>query len=384
MIDEHILVPPRWRRGLALDRVVVALAALGIEFFFASPSSVLIRLLLVLFLVYSILATYWRNVQRSTYALLSVLLDCIFFLICATIQSPYVGWLSAFFYLYLIVSVVLFRPWRHVLTMGIALPILFSLVSPGQTERFLPVFVAAGILGLITARHRQFLFERLVNSSRQAALFRSESEKAREAERDRIAADFHDGPQQSFISLQMRLEVLRRILDRDPEAAKQELAQLQELVRSQVAEVRAFVRGMRPVDLDGAGLSATVSRLVDRFEKDSGITATFSGNGEVKMEDSEVARELVQIVREALHNTQKHAGATRVAVGIESANGRVELSVQDDGSGFPFAGSYSLEELDLLRLGPASIRRRVRGLGGEMTLDSQPGLGASLRIRIPA
>jgi len=54
-------------------------------------------------------------------------------------------------------------------------------------------------------------------------LFRSESEKARQAERERIAADFHDGPQQSFISLQMRLEVLRRLLEQDPEAARREL-----------------------------------------------------------------------------------------------------------------------------------------------------------------
>ena len=60
-----------------------------------------------------------------------------------------------------------------------------------------------------------------------------------------------------------------------------------------------------------------------------------------------------------------------------------ELSIEDDGTGFPFSGAYTLDELDLLRLGPISIRRRVQIIGGEMMLDSQPGKGASLKIRVP-
>ena len=88
------------------------------------------------------------------------------------------------------------------------------------------------------------------------------------------------------------------------------------------------------------------------------------------------------MLREALHNVQKHAGATRVAVALEKTDRGLEISIDDNGHGFAFAGSYSLEELELLRLGPTSIKRRVRTLGAEMLLDSKPGQGAGLRIRL--
>jgi len=91
----------------------------------------------------------------------------------------------------------------------------------------------------------------------------------------------------------------------------------------------------------------------------------------------------LQIVRETLNNIQKHSGATRIALSIGMNNHRIEIKAEDNGSGFPFSGTFSLDELELLRLGPVSIKRRVRMLGGELQLDSKPGQGASLQIRIP-
>src|ERR1035438_3328516 len=77
--------------------------------------------------------------------------------------------------------------------------------------------------------------------------------RAREEESQRIAADFHDGPLQSFISLQMRLEILRKLFERDTNAGMQDLKQLQALAQSQVRDLRTFLHSMRPVDLDGGG-----------------------------------------------------------------------------------------------------------------------------------
>src|SRR5215469_14636916 len=92
--------------------------------------------------------------------------------------------------------------------------------------------------------------------------------------------------------------------------------------------------------------------------------------------------ELLQIVREALYNVQKHSAATRVAVSIAKSDNALEIGIEDNGGGFPFSGKYTLDELELLRLGPMSIKRRVRTLGGQMTLDSKPGQGAGLKIRL--
>ena len=62
----------------------------------------------------------------------------------------------------------------------------------------------------------------------------------------------------------------------------------------------------------------------------------------------------------------------------------LEISIDDNGRGFPFSGSYTLDELELLQLGPESIKSRVRSLSGELTLESRPGRGVVMKIRIPA
>ena len=91
----------------------------------------------------------------------------------------------------------------------------------------------------------------------------------------------------------------------------------------------------------------------------------------------------LQIVREALTNIQKHSKATRAAVTIREGRNQVEISIEDNGSGFPFSGAYNLEELELLRIGPVSIQRRVRSLGGKLVVESRPQRGVSLAVQIP-
>ena len=61
----------------------------------------------------------------------------------------------------------------------------------------------------------------------------------------------------------------------------------------------------------------------------------------------------------------------------------LEISIDDNGHGFSFAGSYSLEELELLRLGPESLKRRARSLNADLLLESRPGRGAGLKFRVP-
>ncbi|MGC4052167.1 MAG: hypothetical protein QM757_22750 [Paludibaculum sp.] len=80
---------------------------------------------------------------------------------------------------------------------------------------------------------------------------------------------------------------------------------------------------------------------------------------------------------------RKHSGASRVAVGLARAEDTLLIDVEDDGTGYPFAGTFSLEELELLRIGPLSIQRRVRGLSGDLALSSRPGRGSELKIRLP-
>ena len=139
---------------------------------------------------------------------------------------------------------------------------------------------------------------------------------------------------------------------------------------------------MRPAEVDGSSLGASISRMVDQFQKDTGISTSFQSGEYLDSSETETSLELLQIVREALHNVQKHSQASRVAVALNKRGEALEISVDDNGTGFPFAGSYTLDELDVLRLGPVSIRRRVRALSGELNIDSRPGQGAALKVRV--
>jgi two-component system sensor histidine kinase DegS len=214
-------------------------------------------------------------------------------------------------------------------------------------------------------------------------LYRLESQRAREAERERIAADFHDGPLQGFIAVQMRIEIVRKMLERNHEAGMEELRQLREVCTQQVAEVRSFVRSMRPVELDAAGLGAALRSTVGLFQKDSGIQATFKADPGAMNDDIESSIEVVQIVREALNNVRKHSSASHVAVTLSRAQDHIKIDIEDDGTGFPFAGEFTLEELELLGLGPQSIMRRTRGLEGDLRLVSRPGRGSEVHVSLP-
>ncbi len=90
-----------------------------------------------------------------------------------------------------------------------------------------------------------------------------------------------------------------------------------------------------------------------------------------------------QIYREALNNIKKHAKASHVVVKLSQDDSRLLLVVDDNGEGFSFAGKFTGDELDRLRLGPISIKERTRTVNGALTVESNPGHGARLTIEIP-
>jgi len=312
-------------------------------------------------------------------ALIALVIDATFFAICKWLLPG--EWASSFAYGYLLVStVILHPPLRVAIVAAVSLSLFLLLSAQGAALPWLAI--VAAVICLAYALHRQYLERRMSNTLRYNVIVRSQAEGAREAERERIAADFHDGPLQNFISFQMRLEIIRKLLGRDVDAAADELRQLQELCRNQVGELRGFVRSMRPAD-EGVTLSASLSRMAEQFQRDTGISTTFSSAEFHDPAATEVSLELLQIVRETLNNVHKHSGASRVAISVGKRGEKLEVKAEDNGGGYPFSGAFTLDELELLRMGPVSIKRRVRMLGGELLLESRPGQGSSLEIRVP-
>jgi len=370
----------RWPRYLSRARVLLAAVVLIVASVDTGRNLPFVALLGV-FLVAGVLAELRGTAQSGMLGLLALFADTVYFLIVAYFGSPRLLWLESVFFLYLLTEALVFYGPVEVGVIT-AVSVVFCAVLP-QQQIHLPAVALAGVLACGFAVSKRRLSQRMEELAAQLEQAQKAAEKAGEEERQRIASDFHDGPLQSFISLQMRLEILRKLLDRDFEAGVQDLKQLQSLAQSQVRDLRVFVHSMRPVDVDGANLIATARRTAEAFQKESGIPVTFLGTNKPVGLPQEMTLEVLQMLREALHNVQKHAAATRVAVEVEKTDRGLEISVDDNGHGFSFAGTYSLEELELLRLGPASLKRRARSLNADLLLESRPGRGSGIKFRIP-
>lgn len=384
MVSDQIVLPYLWRRYLSFLRALVGAACLWVVLASTAVATGTWLILVITLTIYSLVSIFWRWPERiDKLDIFNLVLDVVTFLLCVALSDTDSLWLAAVAALYLFLAMATLQDWRDVLlTTVLSLAFIIS-ARPPNADILEPLVLILGMFGCVVALQKQSLIDRLSNTSRQAVLYRKEAQQAREAERERIAADFHDGPLQSFISIQMRLEIVRKMLERNFDAGMAELKELREICGQQVTEVRTFVRSMRPVEVDGAGLAAALRSTVGFFQKDSGIPATFKVDPGAMHDDIDSSTEVVQIVREALNNVRKHSGASRVAVGLARAEDTLLIDVEDDGTGFPFAGTFSLEELELLRIGPLSIQRRVRGLSGDLALSSRPGRGSELKIRLP-
>jgi signal transduction histidine kinase len=204
-----------------------------------------------------------------------------------------------------------------------------------------------------------------------------------ESERSRISRDLHDGILQTLLSLKIQLGVLRQKPPRTPDQVCAELAGLQKTVAQESEELRRLVTDMRPLRVESADMRELMLGFAERFRSEHSLAVDlFIEDRDLHLPDR-ICRELFQIYREALHNIKKHATATHVVVKLEQDEAKVFLVVDDNGQGFSFSGRYTSEELDRLRLGPISIKERTRGVGGTLTVESNPGHGARLTVEIP-
>ncbi len=204
-----------------------------------------------------------------------------------------------------------------------------------------------------------------------------------EGERSRISREIHDGILQTLLSVDIQLDVLRRKVPTDPEQAVGALASLQQTVRNETDELRRMVTDMRPLRVQSADLVDLMRGFAERFRNESSLALDLLIDAAELQIPDRICRDLFQIYRESLHNVKKHAHASHVVVKLWQNEGEVVLVVDDNGEGFSFAGRFTGDELDRLRLGPISIKERTRSVGGVLTVESTPGHGARLTIEVP-
>ena len=207
--------------------------------------------------------------------------------------------------------------------------------------------------------------------------------RAGAAERARFARELHDGAVQSLIGMELQVDVLRRQSEHSPAIVGGELQRIQGMLREEVLKLRELMQQMKSMDVDAPRLLSVLNDTVERFERETGISARFVTDiSKLHMPDK-VCRELLRIVQEGLVNVRKHSQARHALVRLTTNAGHWTLTLEDDGKGFPFSGRRSLEELDSMGKGPAIIKERVRLLAGALTVESNPGHGTRLEVKVP-
>lgn len=214
-------------------------------------------------------------------------------------------------------------------------------------------------------------------------LVRRLRERAGALERSRFARELHDGAIQSLIAVEMQVDVLRRQSSTQAPVVNTELGRIQKLLREEVLKLRELMQAMKSFEVDADRLLGFISDTVERFRRETGIAAEFVSELERVDLAHKGCRELARIVQESLVNVRKHSGAHHVLVRLAQRGGNLQLTVEDDGKGFGFSGRLSNVELETTGKGPAVIRERVRLLAGELAIESTPGHGARLEVRIP-
>ncbi|MEJ2265147.1 MAG: histidine kinase [Anaerolineales bacterium] len=204
---------------------------------------------------------------------------------------------------------------------------------------------------------------------------------AQEEERRRIARELHDSTSQSLTSLIVGLRMLETSNDFDQVCSQSR--QLRQTVRQTLDEVHALAVQLRPPVLDDLGLHAALGRYIKELRLRFNIAVDFQVVGfEHRRLPPAIETAVYRILQEALTNAARHANAEHISVLLEERDGLVSGIVEDDGQGFD-ADEILHAGLEECKLGLHGMQERAQQLGGSVVIESKPGQGTTIYVRIP-
>lgn len=321
----------------------------------------------------------WR--RRLTQALDLAMFSAILFFTAGT-TSPFIA-----YFVFAVICATLRWQWRGALWAAVAslasfLAIGFYLVLREPAFDPYPLAVRGIYLAVIAVLvgYMGFYEEKI---RREISLLGTEAVAA-EA-RIRLARDLHDGLLQSLTGIGLRLAAVRSLMDKDQRAAREALEAVQRLLTAEQRDLRFYIQELKPRPRrDGeVSLAFQVMELVHRIELEWGLRAELRTGGLEEPIPESLAREVYNVIREALVNAARHGEASSVRLEIrKDEEERLCITVADNGRGFPFQGRLSHAELAERRLGPRNLFERVSSLQGTLELQSDSG-GARLEIALP-
>ena len=235
----------------------------------------------------------------------------------------------------------------------------------------------------------QVVFEDVTAETRrrqQIEAYAAQVVLAQEEERRHIAQDLHDGPVQTLIHLCRQIdsvEISSPSFDVESgESSRQTLSDLRVIVEGTVAELRGIAKGLRPSILDDLGLVASISQLLADAGRRNAFDTSIGITGKERRLPPVVELALFRVSQEALSNVERHAHATKIAVGLDFEANGLRLLVRDDGIGIgskKHKGSSQTESLGL-----PGMAERAHLIGGTFVIHSEPGTGTTIDVWVPA
>lgn len=206
--------------------------------------------------------------------------------------------------------------------------------------------------------------------------------QTQEGERRRIARDLHDQMGQQLNALAINLDILKKECEENNIPCER-LETIQAIIEQLDSDVDFLAWELRPTVLDDLGLLAALEKFIREWSKHFGIRAEVFGAGMEKDRlPIEVETMLYRIAQEALNNVAKHSQAKRVSLLLEHRQDEIWLTIEDDGKGFEIE-KQAMSGGDGKGLGLIGIQERAAILGGTIQIQSHPGHGTSLFIRVP-
>jgi signal transduction histidine kinase len=205
--------------------------------------------------------------------------------------------------------------------------------------------------------------------------------QVQEEERRRLAVELHDTAGTSMVAVQFSLAMVERSLRGSHPSSVEILRESIRMLADIVTDVRNVCAELRPSVLDYLGLSSALETCAKNFSRLGTMTVHYTQDPSMGRLPVELETPLYRIAQEALTNCAKHAAARTVELHLGIHEGRVNLTIADDGAGFDLASLAS--DSSTPGLGLLSMRERAEFMGGSLTVDSRPGIGTQIRVELP-
>lgn len=257
--------------------------------------------------------------------------------------------------------------------------LLHGMVVLQDCHRSLDTASEREIIAIVTAMSLT-LNTLLLRRRLEIAILPEQVEEAITQERRRIAREIHDGVAQSLAYLLLKTELLDRLVERDPVAAREQAGVLRQMLQQSVTDLRRCIGDLRrPASGQGPAMTAQLRSLAHTLGEMPNLELALQQVSGTRLAP-EVEKTVIGIVREALHNIRKHAHASSVRVEVQRDEEQVHVQVIDDGKGFqpgePLSGPDQ-------HFGMEQMRELAQELGGSLSVDSHPGAGTRVEASIP-